>query len=78
MLSRQRQQFARYWAVVFIREKEFLGQVIEIAGDELFFTEAMKLLSKSLTTTIRYEQLPDVEAEQFHPNNLRLMSKLRL
>jgi uncharacterized protein YbjT (DUF2867 family) len=62
-----------FGAAAFIREQEFLGEVIEIAGDELSFNEAMRLLSKSLGTTIKYEQLPDDAAEQYLGHDFAVM-----
>ncbi len=50
-------------AAAFLRPKEFIGQVIELAGDEMTIPEALDILSRSMARKIQYEQLPDDQLE---------------
>lgn len=52
-----------FGAAALIRPSEFIGKTIQLASDELTFVEAMKLLSEAAGKTIRYERLPDEQAE---------------
>ncbi len=51
-------------AAAFLRPKEFIGQAIDLAGDEMTLPEAMQLLSKASGKKIGYEQLPDEQSEK--------------
>lgn len=53
-----------FGAAAFLRPKEFIGQAIELAGDEMTLPEAMRILSRASGKTINYEQLPDEQAEK--------------
>lgn len=50
-------------AAAFARPKEFLGQAVELAGDELTMPEAMRILSERMGRKIAYEVLPDDQLE---------------
>jgi uncharacterized protein YbjT (DUF2867 family) len=50
-------------AAAFGRPKEFLGQAVELAGDELTMPEAMRILSERMGRKIAYEVLPDDQLE---------------
>ncbi len=67
------QNIGEFGAAALIREEEFLGQVINIAGDEMTLNEAMKLLSKSLGRTVQYEQLPEEQAEGIFGHDFAVM-----
>ncbi len=53
-----------FGAVAFLRSKDFLGQAIDLAGDELTIPEALEVLSRKMGKRIGYEQLPDDQLEK--------------
>ncbi len=62
-----------FGASAFTRRGEFLNQQIDIAGDEIDLNEAMRLLSNSLGRTVKYEQLPDDQAEKAFGHDFAVM-----
>ncbi len=50
-------------AAAFIRPQEFIGQIIELAGEEMTLPDALKMVSQSLGHTVEYEFLPYEQAE---------------
>lgn len=62
-----------FGAAAFLRPKDFIGQTIEIASDELTIPEALGLLSKALGKPIQYEQLPDAQLESAVGHDMALM-----
>jgi len=51
-------------SAAFARPKEFLGQAVELAGDELTMPEALRILSERIGRKIAYEVLPDAQLEK--------------
>ena len=60
-------------AAAFARPKEFLGQAVELAGDELTMPEALRILSERMGRMIAYEVLPDDRLENAVGNDLAAM-----
>lgn len=60
-------------AAAFIRPKEFIGHVIELAGDEMTIPEALDILSRSMARKIQYEQLPDDQLENALGRDMAVM-----
>lgn len=60
-------------AAAFLRREEFIGQVIDLAGDELTIPEALDILSKSMGKKIQYEQLPDGQLESVLGHDMAVM-----
>jgi uncharacterized protein YbjT (DUF2867 family) len=60
-------------AAAFLRREEFIGQVIELAGDEMTIPEALDILSKSMARKIQYEQLPDDQLENALGHDMAVM-----
>lgn len=60
-------------ATAFLHPKEFIGQVIELAGDELTIPGALDILSKSMASKIQYEQLPDDQLENALGHDMAVM-----
>jgi uncharacterized protein YbjT (DUF2867 family) len=52
-----------FGAEAFIRPKDFLGQAIDLAGDELTIPEAATLLKKAMERPIRFQEFPLDQAE---------------
>jgi uncharacterized protein YbjT (DUF2867 family) len=52
-----------FGAAAFLRPNDFLGQAIELAGDELTMPEVVAHLSRTMGRAIRFQQLPDDQAE---------------
>jgi uncharacterized protein YbjT (DUF2867 family) len=57
-----------FGAAAFIRPKDFLGEAIDLAGDELTIPEAARLLTKAMGRPIRFQEFPldQVEAAMGH------------
>lgn len=51
-------------AAAFLRPKEFLGQAIDLAGDELTLPQAAEIIARALGKPVQYELLPDEQAEK--------------
>jgi len=58
----------QFGAAAFIRPKDFLGQAIDLAGDELTIPEAAAHLTKAMGRLIRFQEFPldQVEAAMGH------------
>jgi uncharacterized protein YbjT (DUF2867 family) len=58
----------QFGAAAFIRPKDFLGQAIDLAGDELTIPEVAALLTKATGRSIRFQEFPldQVEAAMGH------------
>jgi uncharacterized protein YbjT (DUF2867 family) len=58
----------QFGAAAFIRPKDFLGQAIDLAGDELTIPEAAAHLTKATGRSIRFQEFPldQVEAAMGH------------
>jgi uncharacterized protein YbjT (DUF2867 family) len=58
----------QFGAAAFIRPKDFLGQAIDLAGDELTIPEVATLLTKVTGRSIRFQEFPldQVEAAMGH------------
>lgn len=52
-----------FGAAAFIRPKDFLGQAIDLAGDELTIPEVATLLTKAMGRSIRFQEFPLDQAE---------------
>jgi uncharacterized protein YbjT (DUF2867 family) len=57
-----------FGAAAFIRPKDFLGEAIDLAGDELTIPESARLLTKAMGRPIRFQEFPldQVEAAMGH------------
>jgi len=60
-------------SAAFLRPKEFIGHIIELAGDELTIPGALDVLSKSMARKIQYEQLPDDQLENALGHDMAVM-----
>ncbi len=60
-------------AAAFLRLKDFIGQAIDLAGDEMTFPESLKILSKVIGRTVSYEQLPDDQSEKTWGHDFAIM-----
>lgn len=60
-------------AAAFLRREEFVGQVIDFAGDELSIPEALDILSVSMGQKIEYERLPDGQLENILGHDMAVM-----
>lgn len=57
------QDIGEFGAAALLRPKEFVGEVIALAGDELTLPAALEILSRTMGKPIRYAQLPDDQIE---------------
>ncbi len=62
-----------FGAAAFRRPKEFLGQAIDLAGDELTMPEAAALLTKAMGRPIRFQELAMDQAEAAMGHDLATM-----
>lgn len=60
-------------AAAFLNPEKFIGQAIDLAGDEMTIIEALDILSKSRGHKIQYEQLPDEQMESAVGEDMALM-----
>jgi uncharacterized protein YbjT (DUF2867 family) len=60
-------------AAAFLHPQEFIGQTIELAGDELTMIEALDIISKSRGHKIQYELIPDEQMESSVGHDMALM-----
>jgi hypothetical protein len=67
------QDIGEFAAAAFLRPKDFIGQAIELAGDELTLPEAMKIISQATRKTVVYEQLPDEQSEKTWGHDFAVM-----
>ncbi|HEY3296469.1 MAG TPA: NmrA/HSCARG family protein [bacterium] len=51
----------------------YLGKEIDIAGDELRFSEAVQMISKEADRTVLYEPMPESEAEKAYGHDFAVM-----
>ncbi len=52
-----------FGAAAFLRPNEFIGQAIDLAGDELTMPEVTAHLSRRMGRQVRFQQMPDDQAE---------------
>jgi len=52
-----------FGAAAFLRPKDFLGQAIDLAGDELTMPETAALLTRAMGRPIRFQEFPMEQAE---------------
>jgi uncharacterized protein YbjT (DUF2867 family) len=57
----------------FLHPQKFIGQTIELAGDELTVIEALSILSKARGHKIQYELIPDEQMEVSVGHDMALM-----
>ena len=57
----------------FLRPKEFLGQEIDLAGDELTMDDITLQISCAMNRPVRYEPIPEEKAESAVGNDFALM-----
>ena len=62
-----------FGATAFIRPKDFLGQAIDLAGDDLTMPEAAALLTKVMGRPIRFQEFPLDQAEAAMGHDLATM-----
>ncbi len=60
-------------AAAFMRLKGFIGQAIELSGDEITLPEAVRLISSLIGRTIQYESLPDDQSEKAGGRHFAIM-----
>lgn len=69
------QDIGEFGAAAFIRPAEFLGQAIDLAGDELTMPEVVAHLSRTMGRAIRFQQVPDEQAKTAFGDDLAMMFK---
>jgi len=62
-----------FGAASFLRPKDFLGQAIDIAGDDLTMPETAVLLTKAMGRSIRFQEFPMDQAEAAMGHDLATM-----
>jgi len=62
-----------FGAAAFLRPKDFLGQAIDLAGDELTMPETAALLTKAMGRPIRFQEFPIDQAEATMGHDLAMM-----
>ena len=62
-----------FGASAFLRPKDFLGQAIDIAGDDLTMSETTALLTKAMGRPIRFQEFPMDQAEAAMGHDLATM-----
>ena len=62
-----------FGAAAFMRPKEFLGEAIDLAGDELTIPETAALLTKAIGRPIRFQEFPIDQAEAAMGHDLATM-----
>lgn len=67
------QDIGEFGASAFVRPDDFLGQAIELAGDELTMTEVVAHLSRTMGRPIRFQQVPDDQAPAAFGDDLAVM-----
>lgn len=67
------QDIGEFGASAFVRPDDFLGQAIELAGDELTMTEVVAHLSRTMGRPIRFQQVPDDQAPAAFGDDLAAM-----
>jgi uncharacterized protein YbjT (DUF2867 family) len=56
------QDIGEFGAAAFLRPDRFIGQAIELAGDELTMPEVAAQLSRAMGRPVQFHQIPDEEA----------------
>ena len=64
-----------FGAAAFLRPADFLGQAIDLAGDELTMVETAALLTKAMGRTIQFQEFPTEQAESAMGYDLAVMFK---
>lgn len=67
------QDIGAFAAAAFVRENQFLGHTIELAGDDLTLPGALAFLSLQTGKKIAYEQVPDDQLEKTVGHDFALM-----
>jgi uncharacterized protein YbjT (DUF2867 family) len=62
-----------FGAAAFLRPNDFLGQAIDLAGDELTMPETAALLTKAMGRPIRFQEFPIDQAEAAMGHDLATM-----
>ena len=62
-----------FGAAAFLRPKDFLGQAIDLAGDELTMPETAALLATAMGRPIRFQEFPMEQAEAAMGHDLATM-----
>ncbi|MGH7229801.1 MAG: NmrA/HSCARG family protein [Nitrospiraceae bacterium] len=62
-----------FGAAAFMRPEDFLGQAIDLAGDERTIPEAAAVLSDAMGRPIRHEPMPDDKVEEVLGHDVALM-----
>lgn len=62
-----------FCAAAFLRPNEFIGQAIDLAGDELTMPEVTAHLSRTMGRQVRFQQMPDDQAEAALGRDFALM-----
>lgn len=62
-----------FGAAAFLRPKDFLGQAIDLAGDDLTMPETAALLTKAMGRLIRFQEFPMEQAEAAMGHDLATM-----
>jgi uncharacterized protein YbjT (DUF2867 family) len=65
----------RFAAAAFLQPSAFIGQEIDIAGDELTMEQIVREISRALSRLVRYEQIPEEKADQALGRSWALMFK---
>jgi uncharacterized protein YbjT (DUF2867 family) len=64
---------AEFVAHAFLRPKEFQGEAIDLAGDELTMKQAMQIIAKKIGREVAYEVLPDDQLEAALGHDMAVM-----
>ena len=67
------QDIGEFGAAAFLRSAEFIGQAIDLAGDQLTMPEVVTHLSRTMGRPIQFQQMPDDQAEAVMGHDLALM-----
>lgn len=67
------QDIGEFAAAAFLRPAEFIGQAIDLAGDELTMPEAASHLSHTMGRSVQFQQLADDQAEAAVGSDFALM-----
>lgn len=67
------QDIGEFGAAAFLNPTEFIGQAIDLAGDELTMPEVSVHLSRALGRDIKFQQIPDDQAEAVVGHDFALM-----
>ncbi len=62
-----------FGAAAFLRPNEFIGQAIDLAGDALTMPEVTAHLSRTMGRQVRFQQMPDDQAEAALGRDFALM-----